>query len=295
MQADLVLECRALERSYRTGWTGRRVEALRGVDLAVRPGEAVALLGPNGSGKSTLLHCLLGVLPPGSGLVRLLGSAPGDPAALDRVGFVPERDAPWGRLTGLEALVFTGRLHGLGRAEARKRGTRILSELGLEEAAHRGVRTYSKGMGRRLALAAALVHEPSLVLLDEPTTGLDPLGSGLVLDRLRRLRDQGATLLLASHLFQEVEALADRVVVLLDGRVSADGPADRILGDPERWEIVLSGLGPADLVFLEEAARARGRVLRSGPCRRGLDQVLREAVRARVEAEDAGPPQPREP
>ena len=279
MRNDLLLEGRGLRRSFPSGRRKRLVEALRGVDIQVRAGEVVALLGPNGSGKTTLLHCLLGILPPQAGEAFLMGAPPGTGDGLRRTGFLPEEDPPWGNLKGREILEFTARLHGLPARTARERARLLLSELGLEEAGERKFRGYSKGMARRLGLASALVHDPDLLVLDEPTAGLDPLGSAKVLEKLLCLKAGNKGILLASHVFREVEALADRVVVLSEGKVAASGPTGEVLADPGTWELQVKGLDREGKERLLRLANELGRVVRSGPALRGLDQVLRRYAR----------------
>jgi len=275
METPILLEARGLGRVFRAGGALRPVEALRGVDLQVRAGEVTALLGANGSGKTTLLHCLLGILPPTEGRALLFGSPPGRPEDLRRVGFLPEEDPPWGNLRGREVLETTGRLHGLSRREAREKARSLLEEVGLAQAGERRFRTYSKGMARRLGLAAALAADPELLVLDEPTSGLDPLGSARVLERLRAFKEAGRGILLASHLFREVEALADRVVVLHQGRTAAQGPLEEVLADPKTWELQVEGLDQEGRRRLLEEASRLGRVVRWGPAPLGLEEILR--------------------
>ena len=275
MEAHLLLEGRGLRRSFPSGRRRKPVEALQGVDIQVRSGEVTALLGPNGSGKTTLLHCLLGILSPHGGEARLFGLPPGDPAGLRRTGFLPEEDPPWGNLRGREVLEFTARLHGMGKSEARERAGSLLAELGLEEAGGRKFKGYSKGMARRLGLASALIHDPDLLVLDEPTAGLDPLGSALVLEKLLDCKSRGKGILLASHVFREVEALADQVVVLSKGRAAARGPAMEVLADPGTWELQVKGLDQEGKERLTRLAGELGRIVKSGPALRGLDEVLR--------------------
>jgi len=284
MEASLLLEGRGLRRAFPSRRARKAVRALRGADLQVRAGEVVALLGPNGSGKTTLLHCLLGIVEPEEGEALLFGAPPGRGDGLRRTGFLPEEDPPWGKLKGREILEFTALLHGMDRAAARRRAGELLGELGLSGAGERKFRGYSKGMARRLGLASALVHDPDLLVLDEPTAGLDPLGSALVLEKLLALKERGKGILLASHVFREVEALADRVVVLSRGLVAAQGPAAQVLADPEVWELRVRGLDPAGRERLEGLAARLGEVLRSGPALRGLDEVLR-----RYSLEDQAP------
>jgi len=195
--------------------------ALDDVNLIV-PGGAVGLLGPNGAGKSTLLKTLLGLLVPASGGGRVLGLDIGrDTARLRRrIGYMPERDALFPGLTGFQATLYAGRLAGMPDADARRRSHEVLLFAGLHEARYRDVSTYSTGMKQRVKLAQALVHDPDLVLLDEPTNGLDPRGRQEMLDLIAVLsRDKGIHVLLSSHLLADVEQVCSAVIVVQGGRV----------------------------------------------------------------------------
>ena len=210
--ADAVVETHGLRKQF-----GEKL-AVEDLSLRVEPGEIFGFLGPNGSGKTTSLKMLLGLVEPTAGTARVLGKPLGDRRARAKLGFLPEhfRFQEW--LTGRELLHFHGRLYGLGGRELEARADELLARLDLLDAAHRPVRTYSKGMTQRVGLAQALLNEPALVFLDEPTSGLDPLGRLLVRDIIRELRDRGTAVFLNSHLLGEVEATCDRVAFVKAGR-----------------------------------------------------------------------------
>jgi ABC-2 type transport system ATP-binding protein len=210
--ADLVVETRGLRRQF-----GEKI-AVDDLSLSVRRGEVFGFLGPNGAGKTTSLKMLLGLIAPTAGSGTVLGAPLGDRRARARLGFLPEhfRFQDW--LTGRELLHFHGRLYGLKGSALDARADELLGRVDLLDAAHRPIRTYSKGMMQRVGLAQALLNEPELVFLDEPTSGLDPLGRLLVRDIIHELRDRGTAVFLNSHLLGEVEATCNRVVFVKAGR-----------------------------------------------------------------------------
>jgi ABC-2 type transport system ATP-binding protein len=223
---------RALRRRYGRG--ARAVEALCGVDFEVRAGECLGLLGPNGSGKSTAERLVLGALEPTSGTVTVFGGRAGRRAARARTGYVPEEARRFGRLTGRETVALFAALQGVRpRRERRRRVDEALALVGLPRAAWtQRVDAYSRGMARRLALAAAWVHRPPLLVLDEPTSGLDPLGTEEVLGLLDRHRREGGGTLLSTHDRVTAEGACDRALVLREGRVALEGaPADLLRED----------------------------------------------------------------
>ncbi len=203
-------------------WYGPII-ALNDVSFSVEPG-VTGLLGPNGAGKSTLLRLLSGQLRPSQGELRVLGVSPwGHPALFHRIGLCPDVDAFWERMTGRELLEALLGLTGLGRDECRRRAQAALAEVSLESAAARRVAGYSKGMRQRLKLAQAIAHDPEILLLDEPLTGMDPQHRRRVIDLVRRLGREGRTVLVSSHILHEVEAMTRRIVLLHQGRVLAEG------------------------------------------------------------------------
>ncbi len=221
--------------------------AVDGLTLEVRRGEIFGLLGPNGAGKTTTLKTMMGLLRPDRGEVRLLGLSPTDPAARARVGFLPENPYFYDYLTGEEFLDFYGRLHGIPAAERRRRIAEILARVGLEGRSRGSLRKFSKGMVQRIGLAQALLHRPELVVLDEPMSGLDPIGRREVRDLILAQREAGRTVFFSSHILQDAEMLCDRVAILVRGRVRYEGTLDALGDRQPRWfEVAIVGPVPAE-------------------------------------------------
>jgi ABC-2 type transport system ATP-binding protein len=210
------VRARALRKSFRTH------EVLKGIDLAVAPGEVVGLIGPNGAGKTTLMSCLLGFLRPDGGAITIDGRANDDLDVRRRTGFVPERMNFDRRATGWEFLRYMARLAGVPRADVNARGAALLQRLGLAGAADRRLSQYSRGMLQRIGMAQALVHEPAFLFLDEPTSGLDPNGVLLVRDLIGEQKARGVAVLLNSHQLAEVEKVCDRVLFLHGGVIARE-------------------------------------------------------------------------
>ncbi len=212
------IDISGVRKTYRGG-----VHALRDVSLRVEPGEIFGLLGPNGAGKSTLVKILLTVVRPTAAGGTLLGRPVGDKSALAGVGYLPEqhRLAPY--LTARQAVEFSGAMSGVPRPDRRRRADALLDQVGLRDWKDRRVSSFSKGMRQRAGLAAALVNDPQLIFLDEPTDGVDPVGRKEIRDLLFEMRRHGRTVFLNSHLLGEAEQLCDRVAILLQGRVVKQG------------------------------------------------------------------------
>ena len=219
-----------LRKTYRSlSLTGRRnIEAVRGVSLQAYPGEVFGLLGPNGAGKTTLIKMLLGVVKPSGGSATLFGQTIGSSAARSRVGYLPESLRVDRHHTARSALRFYGRMSRMSRATIGARSEEMLRLVGLQGRDRESVRRFSKGMYQRLGLAQALLHDPDLLVLDEPTDGLDPVGRNEVRKVIDRLRDSGKTIFLNSHILQEVEMVCSRVAILAQGEIKAIGPIDRL-------------------------------------------------------------------
>jgi ABC-2 type transport system ATP-binding protein len=220
------LQIDGLSKSY----GGQR--SLDGVSLTVAAGESLGVVGPNGAGKTTLIRCVLGLAKPDAGSVRIFGAPAGEPAALSRVGFCPERPYLYAYLTGEELLALLGRLSGLAGRHLKARTDAVLSLVGLADARKKPLRTYSKGMQQRLLLAQALLHDPEIVILDEPLSGLDPAGRELVTETLDRLRQAGKTLLFTSHVLSDVQKVCDRVALIAHGRLVASETIANVLAHP---------------------------------------------------------------
>jgi len=255
---EYAIETAALRREF-----GRNV-AVAGLSLAVPRGEVFGFLGPNGAGKTTSLKLLLGLVPPTSGTGTVLGAPLGNTEARAHIGFLPEHFRFHDCLNARELLYFHGRLLGLPKRGLETRIEALLLRVGLDDAGHRPLRTYSKGMTQRAGLAAALLGEPQLVFLDEPTSGLDPLGRLLVRDVIEELRAGGATVFLNSHLLGEVEATCDRVAFVKNGRVvhelelaSAKGTLDVELRLGGVDAALLEGLGAFGTGVAQDGALVR--------------------------------------
>jgi ABC-2 type transport system ATP-binding protein len=297
----LAVEAEALAKRY-SGLLGRSAhDALRGLDLRVAAGTAFGLIGPNGAGKTTFVKSLLGVVRPTGGTVRLLGGDPQDPRVRARVGYLPERLRLAAAWTPLELLGSVARLK--RAAGGRARLLALLEEVGIAREADRRVGTFSKGMRQRVGLAASLVGDPELLVLDEPTDGLDPIARADVRGLLGRLLARGVTVFLNSHLLSETERICGRVGVLVAGRIVREGPLAELLAAAPRWRVrfadgapgpALAAAGfrageggdwslevdePAALNAALDAARAAGAlVVEVGREQRELEQVLADAV-----------------
>jgi ABC-2 type transport system ATP-binding protein len=214
-----------LRKTYRSGLIRRkRVDALQGVSFDVQPGEIFGLLGPNGAGKTTLIKILLGIVKRTGGSASVLDLPAGDRRGRMRVGYLPENHRIPRHLTGFTALDYYGQLSHMSGREIRKKRDGLLEMVGLGKWGTSPVKSYSKGMLQRLGLAQAMLHDPEILILDEPTDGVDPVGRADIRETLFKLKEQGRTVFLNSHLLQEIELVADRVAVLNHGRVRHVGP-----------------------------------------------------------------------
>ncbi|MDZ4805593.1 MAG: ABC transporter ATP-binding protein [Candidatus Eisenbacteria bacterium] len=282
-----------LRRYYRGRW-GKKVEALKGVSLEAPAGQVTGLLGPNGAGKTTTLRIILGMLRASSGIVRLFGGSVNDPASRKRLGFLTEQPYFYDYLTARELLDLCGVLCDVAPADRRRRSGYWLERMGLSHAADLRLRKFSKGMLQRLGLAQALIHEPELVILDEPMSGLDPLGRSLVRDVILELKQRGATVLFSSHVLPDVETLCDRVTVVAGGSVVLEGSVADLVADTDaEFEIVVSQVSPG----LAQALSARGiavatsgsRLLIAAPDRAAMNRLVAELIRDGAEIAAVAP------
>ena len=241
--SGLPIEARGLRKAYRSGLGGRTVLALDGVDLDVRAGELFGLLGPNGAGKTTTVKILLGLTRATAGEARLFGIPVGDPKSRARVGYLPEGHRFPGYLTARETLAIFGRMSGVDRATLRRRIPPLLERVGLASWRDVRVKKFSKGMTQRLGLAAALVHEPEILLLDEPTDGVDPVGRREIRDLLLDEAARGRAILVNSHLLSEIERTCHRVAVLRSGRIAVQGTIAELTAETSRYRM---GVSPID-------------------------------------------------
>lgn len=229
-QGDPVITVAQLSKSYRSGWFRRSLPALRNVSFEVQRGEVFGLLGPNGAGKTTFLKILLGIIRKSGGNASLLGFPAGSRQGRRRVGYLPEQLRVPRHLTGETALDYYGRLSGLASSTVRGKRNALFEFVGLGNRGRDATSKYSKGMLQRLGLAQALLHEPDLLILDEPTDGLDPGARAEMRGLIRDLRDRGVTVFLNSHLLQEVEQVCDRVAILNRGELRYCGRVEEIGG-----------------------------------------------------------------
>jgi len=246
-----ILEVSDLFKTFRVGFFRRRVDAVRGVSFEVREGEIFGLLGPNGAGKTTTLKVMMGLISPTGGAVRIMGRPCSEPSARADVGFLPENPYFHEYLTPRELLDFYGRLGGLAAPKLQRRRDALIEQVGLAEAANRPLKKFSKGMLQRIGLAQALIGEPKLLVLDEPMSGLDPIGRKFVADLIADLNRRGTTILFSSHILSDVERLCHRVVILNRGVVVAEGRLADLVGE---------GTGDATLesLFVRKALETGG-------------------------------------
>jgi len=280
---DVAVRCTGLTKLYRDPWTLKVTRGLEDLDLEVRRGEVMGYLGPNGAGKTTTLKLLTGLHKPTRGGAWIFGESIETTSSRRRIGFLPEQPYFYDYLTGMEYLELAGRLSGLQGRESRDRARAWMGRVGLGAAESRGLRKYSKGMLQRLGLAAALIHGPDLLLLDEPMSGLDPLGRRDVRDLLLEQRERGVTVLFSSHILPDVEMLCDRVAIVLQGRLSRVARVGELVEDgPQRVEIRCEGQPvvalPVTLSRIERPAETAF-VLEQGE---RLDEVLRWLIEAGV-------------
>ena len=260
---ERIIETRGLRRTFKT--RGGVVEAVAGVDLCVMAGEVFGFLGPNGAGKTTTLRRLATLLPPSGGDATIAGRdlrrEPGQVRA--RIGYVGQRGGTDPKVTGRAELVFQARLYGLGATAARRRAAELLATLELDAAADRPTETYSGGQRRRLDIGLGLIHQPQLLFLDEPTTGLDPQSRARLWDEIRRLRDGGMTVFLTTHYLEEADALCDRLAIIDQGRIVVEGTPEQlkrqIAGDVVTLGVIGDQQAALDLLqtlpFVREAER----------------------------------------
>ncbi|RMH23907.1 MAG: ABC transporter ATP-binding protein, partial [Planctomycetota bacterium] len=281
--SELTIDIRQAEKTYRG-----RVRALRGVDLRARRGEVVGLLGPNGAGKSTLVKILMTIVRPTRCEGRMLGRPIGDKRALARVGYLPEHLRFPDYLTGDQALDYLGALAGVPRPVRRRRANEAVDLVGMAPWRKKKIGGYSKGMKQRLGVAQALINDPDLIVLDEPTDGVDPVGRRDIRNVLIELKERGKTVFLNSHLLGEVEMVCDRVSILVQGSVAAQGTLDELTEGGRRYEVEvraggdlpgalssLATLTPTDQMRAPAASRVWRGAINDGPTLEFDGRVLR--------------------
>jgi len=292
---EIDVKCAGLSKSFCDFWIRPRVRAVESLDLEIRRGEIYGLLGPNGSGKSTTIKMLLGLVAPTAGRIAVLGHRPRDVAIKRQVGYLPEESYLYRFLSARETLDYYGRLFRLPARIRRERIDRLLEMVGLDAVGHRPVGEFSKGMQRRVGLAQSLINDPQLLILDEPTSGMDPVGARQIRDLIADLGRRGKTVLLCTHQLSDVEDLCDRVAIMFGGRIRAEGRCDDLLreeaattihtpalaapvADEIRELLARRGIGPVEVerprrkletVFLEVVERARAEGLQTSGAKAG--------------------------
>ena len=257
---DFAIHTEKLSKTYNDFWGRPKVRALDELDLTINRGEVFGLLGPNGSGKSTTIKLLLGLIfPDRGGRATVLGHKAGDTAINEKIGFLPEESYLYRFLNGEETLRFYGRLFKMDRRTLNRRVPELLDIVGLDaKARKRKLREYSKGMARRIGLAQALINDPDLILLDEPTTGLDPIGTREMKDLVLSLKNQGKTVLLCSHLLADVQDVCDRITILFGGKMRELGQVKDLLQVKDITQIQARTMSETQISEVREFLRRMG-------------------------------------
>ena len=286
---EAVLRLEGLQKSYRGGWRKPRRWALRGLDLEVPHGSIVGLLGPNGAGKTTTLKIIMGLARPDAGRVFIFGEDGSHVRSRSRMGFLPEQPYYELYLSPRRLLLYYGRLAGMGRKSLSARIGHLLNLVGLEEVADLPMEKFSKGMLQRVGLAQALLSEPELLVLDEPSTGLDPLGKVEVRGILDQLRRSGTTVLLSSHQLSEIEEVCDMVALINEGRNVASGSIEELLRSRDEYEIRVKKPPSLEVSPLPASAAWSPSGDRLFLHRRDLQEALRVLLQGGVEVEQVAP------
>ena len=287
---------RNVAKTYNPGLFKKKVRALADLSLEVNSGEVFGLIGPNGAGKSTTIRLLLGLMSPSQGSVRFKGKTPGQARELlSEVGYLPENPYLYEHLTLQELLAFSGRVSGLSSRVTAERSQELMAKLDLEKAGHRPLRTFSKGMLQRAGICFALIHDPSVVIFDEPMSGLDPIGRKMVFDLVMELKSKGKTIFFCSHILSDVERLCDRIGMLVKGHlVAIYEKKDFWQGDEPRVYLVVAPLSPPQRqALMEEVEKITdewsGHILSVVPSRLGSATALLSSLGIEIRASRSEP------
>jgi ABC-2 type transport system ATP-binding protein len=288
---EVVVSVRGLTKVFKDFWNRPKARAVDNVDFEVRRGEVFGLLGPNGSGKSTTVKLLLGLLNPTKGHIEVFGHSPRHVQTKARIGYLPEESYLYRYLNSRETLDFFGNLFHLSKGERDNRAEQLLEMVGLGKTQTRAVGEFSKGMQRRIGLAQALINDPDLVILDEPTAGLDPIGCREVKDLIIALARRGKTVILSSHLLSDVEDVCDRVVIYYGGKIQAAGTLKELLSEPDTLRITTPVLPRETLERVLEIIRkdvSSGEVRVDNPTQNLESYFLDVVAKARAANETSG-------
>ncbi len=281
-RGEPIVVCERLTKVFKDFWMRSRARAVDSLDLTVHRNEIFGLLGPNGSGKSTTIKMVLGLLRATSGRIAVFGKLPSDVGIKRRIGYLPEESYLYGFLNARETLDYYAKLFELDLGTRRRRIDELLDMVGLAGAQYRQVREYSKGMQRRIGIAQALINDPDLLILDEPTTGLDPIGTRQIKDLILELGRRGKTVILCSHLLADVEDCVDRMVILYGGKIRAQGTCDDLLESRSRMSIETEPLDERTLAEVDRLIRSRSAgeksVLRVARPRQRLEELFLDIV-----------------
>jgi ABC-2 type transport system ATP-binding protein len=288
---EVIVSVRGLTKVFKDFWNRPKARAVDNVDFEVRRGEVFGLLGPNGSGKSTTVKLLLGLLNPTKGHIEVFGHSPRHVQTKARIGYLPEESYLYRYLNSRETLDFFGNLFALNQSDRNSRAEQLLDMVGLSKTQTRAVGEFSKGMQRRIGLAQALINDPDLVILDEPTAGLDPIGCREVKDLILALAQRGKTVILSSHLLSDVEDVCNRVVIYYGGKIQANGTLKELLAKPDTLRITTPVLSRPTLERVLEIIRAdaaQGEVRVDNPTQNLESYFLDVVAKARAANETSG-------
>ncbi len=287
--SELAVEVKNLTKVFATGLSKDYVVAVDNLSFEVKAGEVYGLIGPNGSGKSTTMKVVLGLMAASKGSAKVFGLDSGDIRARNEIGFLPENPYFYKHLSGAETLKFYGKLCGIKGAALKDRIAELLALVDLEDAADRRLAGYSKGMLQRIGLAQTLIQNPRLVILDEPTAGVDPVGSRQIRDLIMKLRDDGYTVFLCSHLLEQVQEVCDRVGIIFKGRMRREGSLDELIAIEDQTAMTLEGASPELMEKINAlvAEDGKAKVIEQGHPRTTLERLFINIAGKRKEnAED---------
>ncbi len=276
------VEVRHLTKVFPLSLKKEYLVAVEDLSLTVNAGEVYGLIGPNGSGKSTTMKVVLGLMAPTTGSTKVFGIESRDVRSRHQIGFLPENPYFYKHLTGLETLKFYGRLCGLRGRELRDRADEMLALVDLEGARDRRLGGYSKGMLQRIGLAQAMIQRPRLVVLDEPTAGVDPVGSRQIRDLIFKMKEDGISVFLCSHLLEQVQEVCDRVGIIANGRMWREGPLHELIAIEDQTELTLRDASPELLARISDLVAADtggAELIRSGHPRTTLERLFLDIVR----------------